>query len=73
MEISIEKESEEKEGFKDYEIKDALSTLKRAEEIKKDSKLMAEVKKLAAKEVTAIKSIADIKARASKMPLDEEA
>lgn len=52
---------------KKYEIEDALRTLKRAEEIKMDSGLMAEVSKLAATEKKTLSGIAGLRAKYNKM------
>lgn len=39
-----------------WEIENALSTLKRADEIRKDSKMMADVKKLANEQMSVLKN-----------------
>ena len=47
-----------KKEMRQFEIQSAMSTLRRAEEIKKDSKLMADVKKAAMEEVKNLQSLA---------------
>jgi hypothetical protein len=67
MEIKIESAVEQKEKkygkFDEWEVKDALNTLKKAIEIKEDAELMDAIKKCAMKEVSAIKSIKDLRAK----------
>lgn len=54
---------EDKMGkFDKWEVEDALRSLQRAEEVRKDEKLMKEVFKLARLKLKEIKSIADLKA-----------
>lgn len=48
-------------GFDDYEVEDAARALKRAEEVKQNSKLFAAAQKCLKKELKAIRSIADLK------------
>lgn len=47
-----------KSEMRKWEIESAMSTLQRAVEIQKDSKLMADVKKMAAEKVKELNSIA---------------
>jgi hypothetical protein len=47
--------------FEDYEVQSALDSLIRAEEVRGDKALMAEVSKLASKKKDAISSIADLR------------
>lgn len=56
----------------DYEIKDAADTLMRAEEIKKDKRLMPHVHKHLHKKVKQIKSIQDIRDAAKEMSAKDE-
>ena len=72
MMIEIEKGKKEKGGFDEFEVKDALHTLMRAEKIQKDAKLMAAVQKYAKQEKAAISSIADLKAKASEVAAEED-
>ena len=60
-------ESKEKEGFDKFEVQQALDTLMKAEEIKADKALMAEVEKERSKKEQAIRSIKDLKAASSKV------
>lgn len=53
-----------------YEIESAADTLTRAEEIKKDKRLMPHVKKHLAKKVKAISSIAELRDHAKSMQDD---
>jgi hypothetical protein len=45
-------------GYDEYELKDAVRTLRRAEEIKADKKLMAALKPFIAKEAKAMNKVA---------------
>lgn len=63
---------EKKNGFDDYEVKDALETLMRAKEIENNKPLMKEVHKLALKKEGAIRSIQDLKDRAEEMNEEDE-
>lgn len=73
MVIEMEKnEKKDKKGFDEFEVKDALHTLIKAEKIKNDSKLMAEVQKLAKSEKKAISSIAELKSKASEVAAEED-
>jgi len=47
---------------KDWQARDDLSTIKRAEEIKMDSKKMSAVKKMAEKEIKAMSHVVALKA-----------
>lgn len=58
--------------FDKYECEEALRTLTKAEEIKADPELMAQVQKLAEKQKKAISSIADLKLRASQIADEED-
>lgn len=58
--------------FEKYECEDALRTLTRAEEIKADPELMKEVQKLAKKQKKTISSIADLRARADEMAMEDD-
>lgn len=60
----IEQDSPMKKGkndFHEYEVDDALNTLRRAEEIKGNEHLMKHVHKHAKKKIKEIKSISDLK------------
>ena len=46
-----------KAEMRKWEIESALSCLKRADEIRKDSKMMADVKKLAQEQMSVLKNI----------------
>lgn len=46
-----------KAEMRKWEIESALSTLQRAEQIRKDSKMMADVKKLAQEQMNVLKNI----------------
>lgn len=70
MDAPVEAKKGKKKKYEDYEISNAVDTLKRAEEIRADDELMKLVSKEAKKQVKAIKSIADLKARRDE--LDEE-
>ena len=58
---------EKKNGFEKYEIEGACDTLLRAEEIKQNPKLMAEVLKQMGKKKKAYDSIASLKAKRDEM------
>jgi hypothetical protein len=45
-----------KAEMRKWEVESALSTLKRADEIRKDSKMMADVKKLAQEQMSVLKT-----------------
>jgi hypothetical protein len=47
-----------KKEIRQFEVQSAMSTLQRAEEIKKDSRLMGDVKKAAMTEVKKLQSLA---------------
>tara|TARA_R110000851_G_scaffold106561_3_gene225857 strand:+ start:850 stop:1071 length:222 start_codon:yes stop_codon:yes gene_type:complete len=47
-----------KKEIRQFEVQSAMSTLQRAEEIKKDSRLMGDVKKAAMAEVKKLQSLA---------------
>lgn len=47
-----------KKDMREFEVASAMSTLQRAQEIQKDAKLMAEVKKAAMAEVKKLQTIA---------------
>lgn len=66
---------EEKKGkFDKWEVEDALRTLQRAEEIRKDEKLMKEVVKFGKEKIKEIRSISDLKtAYTSKVQEENEA
>jgi hypothetical protein len=73
MGISIEIENEEsgeEEGYEEYDVKCAADTLLRAEEIKKDMKLMELVKAALMDKRDAITSIAGLK-KVAKKKLEE--
>jgi len=70
VDAPVEAKKGKKKKYEDYEISNAVDTLKRAEEIRADDELMKLVSKEAKKQVKAIKSIADLKARRDE--LDEE-
>lgn len=50
MDQPVNAKAPEKKGFDKYEIEDALRTLVKADEIRANKKLMAEVSKLASKQ-----------------------
>lgn len=52
----VEKAMSPKAEMRKWEIESALSTLKRADEIRKDSKMMADVKKLAQEQMSVLKT-----------------
>lgn len=61
MEIEIESESEDKEkGYGEYDLKCAVDTIIKAEEIKADKKLMDAIKPMLDKKVSAIKNISSL-------------
>ena len=49
--------SSSKAEMRKWEIESALSTLKRADEIRKDTKMMNDVKKLAQEQMSVLKNI----------------
>ena len=55
-----------------YEIKEAMETLIRAEEIKSDKSLMKDIARCAADQKKAIESIEDIKSAYDKMVMEED-
>lgn len=68
-------DKQDNEKVHDYEVKDAADTLMRAEDIKKDKRLMPHVHKHMKKMVKKIRSIQDLRdaAKASrKMEMDSE-
>lgn len=48
-------------AFEEYEVREGFETMKRAEKIKGNADLLAQVKKYAGEEHSAIRSIADLK------------
>ena len=63
--------SDKKSGkFDKWEVEDALRTLQRAEEIRKDEKLMKEVMKMGKLKIKEIRSITELKS--AYQNLDEE-
>jgi len=58
-----------KKDMREFEVASAMSTLQRAQEIQKDAKLMAEVKKAAMAEVKKLQTIAGKSAPAPKKTL----
>ena len=58
-----------KKDMREFEVQSAMSTLQRAQEIQKDAKLMAEVKKAAMAEVKKLQTIAGKSAPAPKKTL----
>lgn len=46
-----------KNEMRKWEVESALSTLKRADEIRKDTKMMSDVKKLAQEQMSVLKNI----------------
>jgi RPA family protein len=52
----VEKVMSPKAEMRKWEIESALSTLKRADEIRKDTKMMADVKKLAQEQMSVLKT-----------------
>lgn len=65
--MECEMEMEEGSEPHDHEIEAAAETLLRAEQIKKDSKLMPYVNKHLKKKMSAIESIADIRKKSDAM------
>ena len=51
---------EASKGPDEWEIEDALRTLTRAEEIRKDPKMMAKVRKMAKEKIERMKSLATV-------------
>ena len=74
MEVLVDarskKEGKEKK-YDEWEIKDAVSTLKRAEEIKANKELMKLADAQIKKELKAIRSVADLRKLAEEMPEEE--
>ena len=64
IEIMMDKKSERK-----WEVESAMSTLQRAEEIRKDSKLMGDVRKAASTEAKKFQALASGGSAASKKTL----
>jgi hypothetical protein len=58
-----------KKEMREFEVASAMSTLQRAQEIQKDSKLMADVKKAAMAEVKKLQTIAGKSASTPKKTL----
>ena len=58
-----------KKDMREFEVASAMSTLQRAQEIQKDAKLMAEVKKAAMAEVKKLQTIAGKSSTAPKKTL----
>ena len=58
-----------KKEMREFEVASAMSTLQRAQEIQKDSKLMADVKKAAMVEVKKLQTIAGKSSTAPKKTL----
>ena len=54
--VGIKVTASPKAEMRKWEIESALSTLKRADEIRKDSKMMADVKKLAQEQMSVLKT-----------------
>jgi hypothetical protein len=54
--VGIKITSTPKAEMRKWEVESALSTLKRADEIRKDAKMMADVKKLAQEQMSVLKT-----------------
>lgn len=70
--IKVEVEKEEDEKYTEWRVDDAYCTLKRAEEYKKDPKMMAKIQERIDKEKSAIRSLEQLKSKASEISEDEE-
>ena len=57
-----------KKDMREFEVQSAMSTLQRAQEIQKDAKLMADVKKAAMAEVKKLQSLAGSSAPKKTLP-----
>lgn len=68
---SVNKAKKEDSKPEKYEIEDAANTLLRAEDIKKDKRLMPHVQAHLTKKVKAIQSIADLKEARNRMALND--
>ena len=55
------------DGYEKYELESAVRTLKEAEVIKADAKMMKALQPFLKKEIEAIKSIADLTAKREKL------
>jgi hypothetical protein len=55
--VAIKVSASPKAEMRKWEIESALSTLKRADEIRKDAKMMNDVKKLAQEQMSVLKNI----------------
>lgn len=64
---------QEKKGYDEYELEDAVRTLCRAEEIKADKKLMKALTPHLGKKVKAINSVAELRNVAKTKILEEKA
>jgi hypothetical protein len=71
IKVEVEKDEEE-EKYNDWRVDDAFCTLKRAEEYKKDPKMMAKVQEKISKEKVAIRSLEQLKSKASEVMSEEE-
>jgi hypothetical protein len=71
VEIEIEQDKED-EKYTDWRIDDAYSTLKRAEEIKQDPKMMEKIQGKLDKDKKAIRSLAQLKSKASEVMSEDE-
>ncbi len=58
---------EKENKYDKWKVESALRTLKEAELLKKDKKMMSLVGKLAKKEMSAISSVADLRAASEKL------
>lgn len=56
----------------DKMVAEALATLTKADEIRANKELMKKIDKLAKKQTSAIKSLADIKAKAAEMDMEDD-
>ena len=61
MDMEAEKKKGKYEGYDDYEVDSAVDTLMKAEEIKRDPKLMKHCNSCMGEKSKSIKSIADLK------------
>jgi len=59
--MSLHRENDKINGIERFEVESAMRSMERAEEIKKDPKMLAAVKVLAKKRIGEITSIAELK------------
>lgn len=71
MDKKSEKEKKEHGGFDRYEVEEACRTLEKAADILKDKKLLAAASKFHDNKATKVRSMAELKAAASKAVNDD--